>query len=96
MTQIENGFYEVIELAKQLEKEGICSVLDCEDSSIERRFSINWDIQTGEDFVKASALVHAIDDWAQFIDRENHYFIYSVKDGYTDKMLIIDVSCVWY
>lgn len=96
MTQIENGFYEVIELAKQLEKEGICSVSDCEDSSIERRFSINWDIQTGEDLIKTSTLVHALNEWAQFIDRENNYFIYSVKDGYTDKMLIIDVSCVWY
>lgn len=95
MTQIENGFYEIIEMAKQLEKEGICSVSDCEDSSIERRFSINWDIQTGEDFVKASALVHAIDEWAQFMDNENHYIVYSVEDGYTGKMLIIEVFCVW-
>lgn len=61
MTQIENGFYEVIEMAKKLEAEGICRVYDCEDSSIERIFSIKWNIQTGEDFVKASALVHTID-----------------------------------
>ena len=95
MTQIENGFYKVIEMAKALEKEGVCKVYDCEDSSIERRFSINWDIQTGNDFVKASALVHAIDEWADYLDNWNGYNTYSVEDDTPNKTFMIDVFCIW-
>lgn len=95
MTQIENGFYEVIEMAKKLEAEGACKVYDCEDSSIGRRFSIKWNLQTGNDFVKASALVHAIDEWADYLDHWNGYNTYSVEDDSTNKTLMIDVFCVW-
>jgi hypothetical protein len=69
MTQFENGYYEVIAMAKKLEAEGVCKVYDCEDSDTKRRFSIKWDIQTGKDFAKASALVRIIDKWADYLVR---------------------------
>lgn len=95
MTQIENGFYKVIAMAKELETEGVCKVYDCENSSTERRFSINWNIQSGEEFIKASALVHVIDEWADYLDRERDYTTYSVEDDTPNKTFMIDVFCVW-
>lgn len=95
MTQIENGFYEVIETAKKLEAEGVCRVYDCEDSSSERRFSINWNIQSGEEFVKASALARIVSKWADFADGEDGYVAYGIEDDYTGRLYMIDVFCVW-
>lgn len=95
MTQIENGFYEIIEKAKELEKEGICKVCVCDDSSFEVRYSINWNIQTGEEFVKASALVHKINEWADFADSGSDYLVYGVDNGCMGTMYMIDVYCVW-
>lgn len=95
MTQLENSYYEVIAMAKKLEAEGVCKVYDCEDSDAERRFSIKWNIQTGEDFVKASALVHAIDEWADYLDRWHDYETYSVEVDFPYREYMIDVFCVW-
>lgn len=95
MTQLENGYYEVIAMAKKLEAEGVCRVYDCEDSDTERRFSIKWDIQTGEDFVKASALVHVIVEWADYLDRWHDYETYSIEVDSPYRVYMIDVFCVW-
>ena len=95
MTQIENGFYEVIAMAKKLETEGVCKVYYCEDSSTELRFSINWNIQSGEEFVKASALARIVSEWADFADGEDGYITYGMEDDYTGRLYMIDVFCVW-
>lgn len=95
MTQIENGFYELIAMAKELAKQGICSVSCIEKMSFSVRYLIEWDIQNGNDFVKASALVKLIDEWAEWGEKDREEITYSIEDDCTGTIYMIDVSCVW-
>lgn len=95
MSRIEAELSKILDIAKMCDKEGFCKLCLREVSDIELRYSLNWDIQTGEEFVKASALVHLIDEWAEFAEGQDGYVVYGVEDGPLGRVYMIDVSCVW-
>lgn len=96
MGEINRRYYELKKMAKELEEKGICKVYACGEFPCEVRFAIDdWNIQTGEDFIKASALVHIIDEWAECAENGSNYIAYAVEDDYTATMYIIEVYCVW-
>lgn len=97
MTQIGSTYYELKEMAKTLEKEGICNVYDVNGWSDEEGFSVEWVIEHGDEFVKASAFAHKVAEWAETIDGDetDAVTIYSVEDTRNDMQYLIRISPVW-
>lgn len=97
MTQIENGFYELIAMAKELEKEGICNVYDVDEWRDEECFSVEWTISRGDEFVKASAFAHKVAEWAESEagDIIDAVTIYSAEDIRNNMEYLIRIPPIW-
>lgn len=97
MTQIGSTYYELKEMAKALEKEGICNVYDVDEWRDEESFSIEWTISCGDEFVKASAFAHKVAEWAESIDGDetDAVIIYGVEDIRNDMQYLIRISPIW-
>lgn len=95
MSRMEVEVSMILDIAKMCDEQGFCKLCLLESSDIELRYSLYWDIQTGEEFVKASALVHKIAEWAECEDGEDNCVIYSAEDPDRDFIYMFKVSCVW-
>ena len=94
---IGNTYYELKAMAEELEKEGICVVYEIGEWCDEECFSVHWTISRGEDFVKASAFAHVVNEWADIIgdDIIKPVIRYSVYDINNNQTYIIKISPVW-
>lgn len=90
---IQEGFKRIRERAEQLEKEGVCLLWRNAEFSL----GIDWTLSTGEDFVKASGLVHMIENWSDSVDCEygNAYYRQAGQTPNGWEIWQITVSCVW-
>lgn len=95
MSRIEAELIKILDIAKMCDKEGFCKLCLYKVEECELIYSLYWDIQTGEEFVKASALVHKIAEWADWEEGEDDYIAYSAEDPDKDFIYTFKVSCVW-
>jgi hypothetical protein len=95
MSRIEAEMSKILDIAKMCDKEGFCKLCLCKSEDDKLIYSLYWDIQTGEEFVKASALVHKIAEWANCGYGEDGYVAYCAEDPDKDLIYIFEVSCVW-
>jgi len=95
MSRIEAELRKILDIAKMYDREGFCKLCLCKSEDYELIHSLYWDIQTGEEFVKASALVHKIAEWADCEYGEDGYVAYSAEDPDKDFIYMFKVSCVW-
>lgn len=95
MSRIGAELSKILDIAKMCDKEGFCKLCPCKSGDDEFIYSLYWDIQTGEEFVKASALVHKIAKWAEYEEGEDDYVAYCAEDPDKDFIYTFKVSCVW-
>lgn len=86
---IKERFEEIRTRAIKLDEEGICYLY----RNAKNALSIGWTLATGEDFVKASALAHIINEWGQYSDIENDFIVYSCWEKEQEWRIIVE--CVW-
>lgn len=90
---VKEKFEEIRARAIQLSEEGVCVLW----RNAENALAIDWTLETGEDFVKASGLAHMVNEWDDSPEIDNNYTIHSqceeISEGWQEWRIY--VSCVW-